>query len=144
MTEPPARLDLDYRRDGWTVASFFGEVDLSNVEQLEEQLLAGTRSSSSLVIDLSALDYLDSQGVRMLRRAVQRTSTHGEQHGTGQPQSGKPDAGHPTGAPRLVVVAPQGSIAHDLITLTNAVGPVPVVSTVKAAIDEIAWPVDTL
>ena len=71
-----AELELD-DRDSVRVASLSGELDLSNVRDVSDALVAGVPGDAlGLVIDLSGLRHLDSAGLRMLfdlrRRLTQR------------------------------------------------------------------------
>ena len=53
----------------WPVARLVGEIDLSNVEDLRTRLEACvTNRSAGLVLDLSAVTYLDSTGLRLVFR----------------------------------------------------------------------------
>lgn len=53
--------------DGVVVATLSGEIDLSNAAEITDALLGGVPNEAlGLVIDLSAVSYLDSAGVRML------------------------------------------------------------------------------
>jgi anti-anti-sigma factor len=55
------------RRDGVVVARVFGEVDLSNAAEVEAAVLAAAaKSRGPFVVDLSAVPFLDSAGVRLL------------------------------------------------------------------------------
>ncbi len=42
-----------------------GELDISNVEQRSDALWAEVRAGSSVVVDLSGLAFMDSQGLRL-------------------------------------------------------------------------------
>jgi anti-sigma B factor antagonist len=49
------------------VAAMTGEIDLANADTGEERLVAGVPSEAdSLVLDLSAVTYLDSAGIRLI------------------------------------------------------------------------------
>jgi anti-anti-sigma factor len=51
--------------DGVTIASLAVEIDLANAAQIYGELLRGVPSDSrGLVVDLSAVRYLDSAGIR--------------------------------------------------------------------------------
>lgn len=55
------------------VARVAGEIDLSNASDLEEAIvLAVPNTALGMVVDLSAVEYLDSAGVRMLAHLVER------------------------------------------------------------------------
>lgn len=57
---------VDVRRNGANVlAAVTGEIDASNADDVRIQLEAAA-TAPDLTLDLSALDYLDSAGVRML------------------------------------------------------------------------------
>ena len=53
-------------RGGVLVARLSGEIDLSNANELEARVLAGTGDAEALVLDLSDVTYFDSSGLRML------------------------------------------------------------------------------
>jgi anti-sigma B factor antagonist len=54
-------------RDGVVVARVFGEVDLSNAAEVEADVLAAAATSRGpFVVDLTAVTFLDSAGVRCL------------------------------------------------------------------------------
>ena len=64
-------------RDGVVVAGLSGEVDLSNVADVDDALSQAAPSESlGLVIDMGGLRHIDSAGIRMLfdlrRRLAQR------------------------------------------------------------------------
>jgi anti-sigma B factor antagonist len=55
------------KRDGVLVARVSGDVDLSNAGQVETTVLAAAEASGGpLVVDLTAVTFLDSAGVRCL------------------------------------------------------------------------------
>ena len=63
-------VQLDHRGDV-AVARFEGEIDLANAPMISTQILAGVPNDAiGLVIDLSAVDYIDSVGLRMLFSVV--------------------------------------------------------------------------
>ena len=55
------------------VATLLGEIDLSNVSDVEDTLAAAARDASELVIDLRELRYIDSSGFGMLERLTRKT-----------------------------------------------------------------------
>ncbi|MGQ0549119.1 MAG: STAS domain-containing protein [Armatimonadota bacterium] len=62
------------------VATLTGEVDLSNVHQVRDDVLrAVPNSASALVLDLTETSYLDSQGIGMLLHIVHRLSIRRQQ-----------------------------------------------------------------
>lgn len=69
------RLTVRSQRDGvlHTIA-LEGELDLATAEQLERELLRVEGSDAlSIVLDLSALEFIDSTGVRLLLQADARS-----------------------------------------------------------------------
>jgi anti-sigma B factor antagonist len=60
---------------GCDVVETSGELDLTNVDQLEDGLL-GT-SSEAVILDLSGLQYIDSAGMRALDQAHRRLAAEG-------------------------------------------------------------------
>jgi anti-anti-sigma factor len=78
------------------VVAITGEIDLTNAPALIAQIddaIAGR--TGKVVVDLTAVDFMDSQGVHLLVTLTQRPGIE------------------------LVVVAPRGSIACELITITD-------------------------
>ena len=57
--------------------SLRGELDLSNVLSVEEELRRVEGRRDSLVLDLSGLRFIDSTGLRLLLSAHQRARKHG-------------------------------------------------------------------
>jgi anti-anti-sigma factor len=50
-------------------AKYRGEIDLSNVDELREELIGVTPNDAlGILFDLSEVDYLDSAGLRLLQR----------------------------------------------------------------------------
>ena len=60
---------------GARVVKLIGEIDLSNADTLGDTLAAFTGEGGHLVIDLSALEFMDSSGIAMLLRAAGRASS---------------------------------------------------------------------
>ena len=80
------------------VVHLSGEIDLSNVERLQQQLDAAVEGCPRVVIDLAVIEYIDSQGLRLLSRLASKLA---ESDTT------------------LEVVAPPGSVARDVLELTR-------------------------
>ena len=65
---------VDVTKSGEAViATLLGEIDLSNVAEVEDKLAATARDASELVIDLRQLSYIDSSGFGMLERLTRKT-----------------------------------------------------------------------
>jgi anti-anti-sigma factor len=105
--------DLSVRRrtaSGWDVVEVAGEVDLSNVDRIEEAV-AG---SSSLVVDLSLVSYIDSAGLGLLietDREVRRTGG------------------------RLRLVIPPGHLAWRLLEVTGTATVIATYPELESALD---------
>jgi anti-anti-sigma factor len=87
------------RQDGVWVLSLQGEHDMSTTPSLRDGLEQAYGSGSSVVVDLTAVEFMDSsvlQGILYGRDFAEQ------------------DAGH-----RLVLVAPEGGPARRLLSLTN-------------------------
>ena len=69
------RLTVHSERDGiMHTVRLEGELDLASAEQLERELLRVERSDAlSIVLDLSALEFIDSTGVRLIIQADARS-----------------------------------------------------------------------
>jgi anti-anti-sigma factor len=90
------RIEQD-RRDGRLTLHLRGEVDLSNVEWLERQLDVAVSGCDHVVIDLSEIEYIDSQGLRLMKQLSDRLS--GE-------------------STTLQLIAPPGKFARGVLELT--------------------------
>jgi len=83
------------RRDGWVVVTVQGEIDLSNIDLLRRDISAAVDGAPS-AIDLSGVTYIDSQGLHLLHQLASQE-----------------------GRSELVFVAPEASIAAELLRITN-------------------------
>jgi anti-anti-sigma factor len=70
--KPLAEITIE-DRGAVVVARLAGEVDLSNVDDIREQLVrAVSHDTEHLVLDLTPTQYLDSTGVRLLFEVAER------------------------------------------------------------------------
>ncbi len=60
-----------------SVVAVTGELDLSTTAQWDEDVQAAARHAPALVLDLSRVNFIDSDGVRTLFRWVQRAERRG-------------------------------------------------------------------
>ena len=51
------------------VVSLAGELDLSTIPRVEKQLFEQVRSKAAVIVDLSAVSFIDSSGIAMLIKA---------------------------------------------------------------------------
>src|SRR6476620_1904358 len=84
--------------DGRIVVRLAGEIDLSNVDGLEAQIDSAIAHAQDVVIDLTAIDFIDSRGLRLLKRV---SSSIAGRDGT------------------LRVVAPASSVARSVLDITG-------------------------
>ena len=97
MTDPPPLMQTD-GEDGRVVVRLTGEIDLSNVDGLEARIDEAISDVREVVIDLTAIDFIDSRGLRLLKRV---SAVVAGRDGT------------------LVVVAPASSIARSVLDMTG-------------------------
>jgi ABC-type transporter Mla MlaB component len=53
---------------GTAVVYLSGEIDVSHTERLETEIRSAVVGAESIVIDLEAVEFLDSSGLRLLKR----------------------------------------------------------------------------
>jgi stage II sporulation protein AA (anti-sigma F factor antagonist) len=94
---------VDVARDGDEVrVSIEGEVDLANADEVEATIVAAVGNEvAGLTVDLAGVEYLDSAGLRILYALATRLRTL---------------------QIRLVVTAPEGSVARQVIELAGLDG----------------------
>jgi anti-anti-sigma factor len=101
------------REDDIVVGVLSGEVDLSNATDLEREIAAAVPNSArGLVLDLSALMYLDSSGIRLVLSLAGSLRWRGQE---------------------LVLAVPEGSQCRRVLSMAGAEGSVRVESTADAA-----------
>ncbi len=65
--------------EGTYVVAVYGELDLSTVAEVARELLRAEASSATeIVVDLSALHFMDSTGIRLLCEAHARSRADGD------------------------------------------------------------------
>ena len=97
MTEPRPLLQTE-GEDGRVVLRLAGEIDLSNVDALEAQIDSAIAQVQDVVIDLTAIEFIDSRGLRLLKRV---SAAVDGRDGT------------------LLVVAPVSSVARSVLDMTG-------------------------
>lgn len=80
-------MSVTTRRHGDTaIVAVDGAIDVSNVEQLDYQVIAAVDSADtiSVLVDLSGVTFMDSSGINSLLKGRRRADAHGTQfHVTG-------------------------------------------------------------
>jgi anti-anti-sigma factor len=97
MIDQLALMHCEYR-DGGVLIRLSGEIDLSNVESLQTRLERAVEGCAHVVVDLTSIAYIDSQGLRLLKRLSNTL--------------------HESGA-QLEVVAPPDTVARDVLEMTK-------------------------
>jgi anti-anti-sigma factor len=102
------------------VARLTGEVDLSNAARIESAIAEATPNHAvALILDVSALDYLDSAGIHLIYKLREKLRTRGQ-------------------ALRLVI--PPESPANDALRLAGVSQAVDTLATLEAALEEFSPP----
>ena len=71
-------LDLEVtERDGRTVVTVHGEVDLATSPQLRDSLAGIVDERASIVVDLDDVGFIDSTGIGVLVGGLKRARAHG-------------------------------------------------------------------
>jgi anti-sigma B factor antagonist len=65
------------RSNGRLIVHLSGEIDLSNAQELQQELENALQGSPQVVIDLTGVAYLDSQGLRLIKRLANKASGEG-------------------------------------------------------------------
>jgi anti-anti-sigma factor len=107
--------DVDFSTHGKSlVADLSGEIDISNADQLCSLLTDATGNDLvALILDLTAVDYLDSAGIRLIYRLQERLNGRGQ-------------------AFRLVI--PDASVIRRALLLAGVLGHVEILETVDDAL----------
>jgi anti-anti-sigma factor len=117
VTEELATLRVR-ERSGIVMAAVEGEIDLSNTGSLKGELTAAVSNAArGLMIDLSALEFLDSSGVHMLYDLADRLATRQQRFAVVL----APDA-PPRRAIELSGVEPAAWLYPDLAAALDALG----------------------
>jgi len=109
---------LEVRLNGTVmVAALNGEIDLANADELAAEITASVPNAAlGVVVDLSAVTYLDSSGVRLIFELSDRLRRRQQ---------------------ALRVVAPAGAPLRRVLELVDLDKTVPVVETVGQASEQI-------
>ena len=107
-------------RDDVVVARLSGELDISVAEPTGRKIAESVSSSAlGVVVDMSALEFMDSSGVSMLFNLARRVGSHRQQ---------------------LRVVAPAGRPVSRVLEIVEFGRAAPVDADVDSALAEIATP----
>jgi anti-anti-sigma factor len=99
------------------VARITGEVDMSNAEEMGATVIGATPNEvQGVVLDLSAVDYLDSAGIYVIYGMRSSLQARGQ---------------------GLILVIPESSPAHDALRLAGAQRPGEVAGSVEDAVRAI-------
>lgn len=112
MPDTLCRVEIDRIR-GFGVAHLAGEVDVSNVAFIEQELETAAGRDPLFVVDLSRTEYFDSAGIRMLFTLAARLKNRRQD---------------------LRVIVPHGAIVRRVLEITDFVRAVPVFETQDEAL----------
>jgi anti-anti-sigma factor len=100
LADEIASVTVERDESGVAVVVVRGDVDLSNADDVGRALMGAfdDLAEDLGIVDVRGVSYIDSQGLRVLHQLALRLSARGE---------------------RLTVVAPERSIAGDVIRLTG-------------------------
>jgi anti-anti-sigma factor len=114
MFDTLCRVEIE-REAGFPVAKIVGEVDISNVEQVEKALESLQSGHDRIcVVDLTGGEYFDSAGIRLLFSLAMRMRTRRQE---------------------LHVIVPEGSVIRRVLEITDFSRVVPVHASMRAFID---------
>lgn len=112
-----ADLNFEFRRRT-AVARITGEIDLSNVGTIRDALTEGTPNHAlALVLDLSAIEYLDSSGIQLIYRLREDLRVRGQS---------------------LALVIPRASPANAALRLAGVEHHIPSAPTLEEALAPVA------
>ncbi len=107
MSDPLAEIHTTCETPGAFTVRIVGEIDLSNFDLVHGQLNEVADSAQQLILDLCAVTYLDSHGLRILQSLADR---------------------HARGEFDLTLVAQPSDIVHRLLAITRLDLNVPIVA----------------
>ncbi len=109
--------DVQFSRHGRAVvAHLTGEIDLSNADDIGGAIvLEMPHESAALVLDLSAVDYVDSAGIRLIYQLRQKLRARGQ---------------------TLRIVIPSDSPTNDALRLAGIADSIHTLETVEDALQE--------
>ena len=65
-----------HREDAYMIIDLSGDVDLHHSPEAREQILAQIKARHNVLVDLSAVTYIDSSGVASLVEGLQQAKQH--------------------------------------------------------------------
>jgi anti-anti-sigma factor len=104
MTDPLVQMSSESHGDR-LIIRLSGEIDLSNADDLQPQIEGRVGDCRDVVVDLAAVGFIDSRGLRLLNRLAATLAANG---GT------------------FELVAPPGSVARDVLDITRMSDEIPV------------------
>jgi anti-anti-sigma factor len=112
-----ASLSLE-RQSDLMIAALHGEIDPSNARELGRELSTGVPNDAmGVVLDLTAVDYLDSSGVQMVFEVAERLEARQQ---------------------RLAVVVPTGAPARKVLDIVSLDATAPLVDTRDEAVEQLS------
>jgi anti-anti-sigma factor len=84
VTDTGLSVELEYLQER-TLVRLNGDIDLSNINDLQQRLELTADGSLNVVLDLTGVSYLDSQGLRLIKRLHERAELRGSVFATVAP-----------------------------------------------------------
>lgn len=112
MGDTLCRIEVD-RSSGVPVALLAGEVDVSNVHFIGDELETAAGREPVFVVDLSRTEYFDSAGIRLLFTLAVRLKTRRQE---------------------LRVIVPRDAVVRRVLEITDFVRVVPVFESLRSAL----------
>lgn len=82
MSPAPFEVESEQREDGICVVAVRGELDMNTAPELEDELKrAALDDAATVMLDLSACEFIDSTGIALIVRTWQRVDAEGEGRG---------------------------------------------------------------
>jgi anti-sigma B factor antagonist len=110
MTDQLAQIVRE-QRAGQVIIHLSGEIDLSNADDLQARIERLVDNCPHVVVDLTGIRYIDSQGLRLLNRLAIGLAANGA---------------------AFELVAPPESVARDVLDLTRMSADIPVLDVLPA------------
>ncbi len=89
-------------RSGWCVVSPRGRADLAASNDLEAALVAAASNHKKVALDMAALDYISSAGLRAVLQGARAAQTHGAEFVVCAPTPGVHKVFEISGMDRLI------------------------------------------
>jgi anti-anti-sigma factor len=73
----PAKIETTASDEGCAIVTVRGEIDLSNADEIQLRIYHAIANADDVVLDLTPLEFLDSQGLRVVFSLHERITKRG-------------------------------------------------------------------